>query len=140
MRIVLVESAYWQNDGEQPQYLNPDLRIAIPVNGKAPYTRPTLVLGPEWVSLDLGWIDNPWMLIVENRTRAPRQTRPTQAENQTLMSRKVILGIQTVDKVHPVSSLDPGLRIRLFPENWDKVRVRGVGEPEAYFTIVPKRE
>lgn len=114
-RITVVEQVIWQEEGEQPVSFT--TRFSRSVGSKEqPYSR-KLLIGPSWVKLDLGWVEDPGMLLIYNGSKV-----------------EVAIHLQGAGILIP-----PNDSLRIKPEDWATISFFSpVSETKVTVTIFPK--
>lgn len=114
-RLTVVETVYHQLLSGSPEVLS-DSRYGTNLHSEeVPYNRPQKI-GTDWVKLDLMWVDNPILLVLENLEGSDYQTLPSPEEIAEVEKRIVEVGIRiSPTDFASFALVIPGESIRFFP-------------------------
>jgi hypothetical protein len=124
-RIAVVEMVSFNSPGISSH--STDTRFVRHLKSdEQPYIR-QLTIGEDWQPLDLGWVKNPSMIIIENREGSFMQVQPTREEREEAAKKVVEIGIRNgeTEATWPDWLVRPGENFRGSPSFIDtKIEIR----------------
>lgn len=119
-RITIVESCYFEQDGEGPVVV--ENRFSREVEGQdQPYVR-NLKIGPEWMPLQYGWVEAPGLITITNREGEDQQLIPTEEQAHQLATRHLDISFREPRMVD--QRIPPGESCRIFPTENTNIYLR----------------
>lgn len=135
-RLVVVESVYCQQEGEQPDSLDAGYARWLTTD-QQPLVRRRLTIGPEWQPLDCQWLDKAGLLVLENVEGRNLARQPSADELAAIRGRVIELAYAGT----PLDRswlIPPGESFRGCPANLDGLRIRcRCGQAKALLSLFP---
>ena len=130
--VTVVETVYYQR-GAEPGLIAEARFSRMVVTDEQPYCR-RFCADEEWRPLDLGWLADPGLLVLENR-EGRFQANPSAEERAEVESRVLELAVGGV----PFLAVRPGETARFEPVAAAGLQVRcRRGRAQAYLVVLPR--
>lgn len=134
-RLTVVEQVYYQAFGEDAYQITSQFSYSLESRDEQVYSKRNKV-GESWEPIDLGWLDDCSVLIIENNEGTFNQTVPT--EFQTTEALKKILEVRHKDDKHAWLIL-PTTSVRFHPSDAKNLVIRSkFGTAKFTINAIPK--